>query len=257
MRLLVVTIIFFLISTALAQTAQEGLQIGLSDETVSISSNLDGEELVVFGTIENGVPDDLINARYDVVVVIVGPDENVVVRRKERRFGIIWMNSEKHAYNRVPSFYSLASNRPLADVAAPAELIKLQIGFSNLNLKRDGQAVTGDSKEMFRVSLTRIKRTQELALERFDGVKFLSSSLFRAKLKVPANVPIGRHVARVYLFKNGQMIAKKSARLAVRKIGFEQYTYDLAHKHGLLYGILAVLIAIATGWLASVVFRKD
>lgn len=252
-----IAIILFLFGITWAQATQEGLQIGLSDESVSISSNFDGKELVVFGTIENGVPDDLTNARYDVVVVIVGPEENVVVRRKELRFGFIWINGEKHAYDRVPSFYSLAANRALVDVASPAKLTELQLGFSNLKLMHQGKSVAGTSKEEFRASLSRLKQANDLALERNDGVKFLSPSLFRAKLKVPANVPIGRHVARAYLFKKGHLIAKKSARLAVRKIGFEQYTYDLAHKHGLLYGILAVLIAIATGWLASVVFRKD
>jgi hypothetical protein len=30
-----------------------------------------------------------------------------------------------------------------------------------------------------------------------------------------------------------------------------------AHDYGLLYGLVAALMALATGWFASVVFRRD
>ena len=236
----------------------EDLQIGLSSESVSITSNFDGENIVVFGSIEDGNEDDLTNARYDIVVALVGPLEDVVVRRKDKKFGI-WINGASTGYTKVPSFYSLASNRPLPDIAAPALLSRLELGFDNLLLAhpKDIGGQLGLTDPNFRSALSRLKASQSRSLARPTGVKFLSKTLFRARLAVPANVPIGRHTARAYLFKRGEFLLKKSARLAVRKTGFEQYTYNFAHKHGLLYGLMAVLVAMATGWLASVIFRKD
>jgi uncharacterized membrane protein YfcA len=43
----------------------------------------------------------------------------------------------------------------------------------------------------------------------------------------------------------------------VVKVGFEQFVAQAAREYGLLYGFATALMALLTGWLASVVFRKD
>lgn len=231
----------------------EDLQVGLAYESIAVTSSFVGDEVVLFGSIENGDLEALTRGQYDVVVTIVGPAKEAVVRRKERTFGI-WINGAAQRFIRVPSFLSLASNRPLEEIAPPALIDKLQLGYAHLSLKPQDP---GSDVAEFRTALTRLKHREGLARESIAGIRFISKTLFRARLPVPANVPIGRHTVRAYLFKGGDLLVKKSARLSVRKKGFEQFTYNLAHRHSLLYGILAVLIAIATGWLASVVFRKD
>ncbi|MFD0917216.1 TIGR02186 family protein [Pseudahrensia aquimaris] len=254
MRFLSTIFATFCIALGAAQATQ--LQIGLSNESVAITSSFDGDSVVVFGSIEGGDPEALTLAQYDLVVALVGPDADIVVRRKQRRAGI-WMNGASLPFIRVPSFYSMASNRKLIEIAEPPVLSKNRIGFEYLKFETGATLIADSEIQTFRESLNRLKASQELSLKRTDGVKFLSPTLFRAKLSVPANVPIGRHTARVWLFKNGEVIAREAARLEVRKIGFEQFMYNLAYKNGLLYGIIAVLVAIFTGWLASVVFRKD
>lgn len=253
MRLWVVSLIL-LFGTVAAQATD--IQIGLSDESVAITSSFDGDSVVVFGSIEGGEPEALTLAQYDLVVALVGPDHDVTVRRKQKAVGV-WFNGAALPFFRVPSFYSLASNRKLIEIAEPDVLRENKIGFEHLDFETGATLVSDEEMGEFRQSLSRLKASQDLSLKRVDAVKFLSPTLFRAKLSVPANVPIGRHTARVWLFKDGQLIARKSARLDVRKIGFEQFMYNLAHKQGFLYGIFAVVVAILTGWLASVVFRRD
>lgn len=250
MRLLAVLL---LLVVSLASARAEDLQIGLAYESIAVTSSFVGDEVVLFGSIENGEEEALRNGRYDVVVTIVGPAEETVVRRKERTFGI-WVNGAAQRFVRVPSFLSLAANRPMEEITDPQTVTELQLGYAQLSLKPLDARADVDS---FRGALTRLKHQAGLASESANGIRFVSKTLFRARLPVPANVPIGRHTVRAYLFKGGELMVKKSARLAVRKTGFEQFTYNLAHRHSLLYGILAVLIAIATGWLASVIFRKD
>jgi hypothetical protein len=41
------------------------------------------------------------------------------------------------------------------------------------------------------------------------------------------------------------------------KVGFEQFIANSAHNHGWLYGLATALMALMTGWLGSVVFRRD
>ena len=86
MRLILATLILFVCTISSLQ-AEERLQLGLANDAVSITSSFDGENVVVFGSIENGLQEDLFKRRYDVVVALIGPDEDVVVRKKERKFG--------------------------------------------------------------------------------------------------------------------------------------------------------------------------
>ena len=52
-------------------------------------------------------------------------------------------------------------------------------------------------------------------------------------------------------------MARTNTALEVIKAGFEQFVADAARDYGLLYGLLTALMALFTGWLASVVFRRD
>ena len=71
------------------------------------------------------------------------------------------------------------------------------------------------------------------------------------------NVPVGTHRARAFLFKNGTFVSESSAQLEIRKSGFEQSIYDYAHQDSFTYGIFAVCLAMLTGWLGQLVFRKE
>jgi len=241
-------------------THAEDLQIGLSDDGVSIESNFAGTEVAVFGAIED--PDELALARdaYDVVVVIQGPPQAVIVREKQRRLGI-WVNGNAQTFNRVPSFYTIASTGPLSEITTSETLKTLQLGFDNIQMrpltKDESQKDDVVQQAVYKASLSRLRAANKLFVEDIGGVDFLSSTLFRARLKVPANIPIGHHRARAYLFRDGEFLITRSVLLEVAKRGFEQRTYNLAHRNGLLYGILAVVIAVFTGWVASVIFRKD
>ena len=256
MRYFLVSFLWLFFVTFAHAQVKTDVQIGLSSETVEINSSFDGTDIVVFGSIENGDPKLLADKKYDVVVVLTGPKEEVIVRRKEYKLGI-WVNGASLRFGDVPSSYSVATTRPLNDIADSQDIKILQIGLDNINVVADEDFDAINEESVFRESLNRLKVSQNLYRERIGGVEFLSPTLFKATLSVPANVPIGPHTARAFLFKEGKFVNAQFAEMRVKKIGFEQFTYDLAHRNGLLFGIIAVFIAIATGWIASVIFRKD
>ena len=81
--------------------------------------------------------------------------------------------------------------------------------------------------------------------------------LFRAEIRLPAEAPFGSYDADVKLFAGGNMIVRVNSAFEVVKVGFEQFVASAARDYGLLYGIATVMMALATGWFASVVFRRD
>ncbi len=234
------------------------VMIGLAEDAIVITSGFDGTSVVVFGNVE-GVDREAIDAGdYQVAVVLAGPRERITVRQKQRRGGI-WINGDALAFRNVPSSYSVATSAPLSEIATPEVLAPLQLGFDHIDARAIGLAPGEDDARLvtFRQSLVRLKQSQQLYRQSDGGVQFLNPTLFRARLDIPANVPIGHHRARAYLFRGGEFITTRSVLLEVKKSGLEQGIYDLAYRNGLLYGIMAVLVAMLTGWLASVILRKD
>ena len=109
----------------------------------------------------------------------------------------------------------------------------------------------------FRDAFRRLKQTGGLYQRDTGGVRFVSSSLFKATLRLPANIPNGVHMVHAYLFKSGEFLTQKELRLRVVKTGLEQAITDAAHQKPIAYGLFCVLIAVMTGWGASVIFRKE
>lgn len=235
----------------------EEIFIGISIDTVPISSDFSGRSIAVFGTVDNADPFARLLDAYAIAVVVRGPDQEVVVRRKEKIFGI-WVNRKARTYGDVPSFYAMASNRDLADIASKTVLREVQLGIDNLALSNyaGGGSPFVIPEPEFAESLKRIRLHDGLYSENPEGVDFLGSNLFRATLELPSSVPIGKHTVTAYLFRNGELLSSREDSFQVRKVGFEDALYNLAHQHGFWYGVLAVIIALCTGWLASVVFGR-
>ena len=253
-------IVLSLLAATVSAKAQvpltEGIQIGLSTDNVSITAGFSGADLTIFGSLEN--PDPLVarQGRYDVIVVLEGPPKPVVVRRKDRVLGV-WVNLDSETFENVPVSYSVATTRPLQDITEPNSYKQLSLGASNLYMQ---PADAGDSPatiEEFTAALRERKAATGLYSENVGGVQFLSQNLFRATVRLAPNVPVGTHKARAFLFKSGLFIKESSAQLEIRKSGFEQSIFRVAHNYSFLYGIFAISLAMLTGWLGRVIFRKD
>ena len=238
--------------------AAERLVVSLSNQQVAVTSNFVGENLVLFGTIEPDPGKPITTASYDLVTTIAGPPETLRTRRKERVVGI-WVNVDSREFVRVPSYLAILSNRPIGDIAGPRVLRRLQIGLDNYLLtQRIGPDIADTvTNDPFRKAFVRLKEEQHLYLQSPTAVTFLTPTVFRATIPLPANAPNGTYGIDVKLFRNGELAARANTTLEVIKTGFEQYVAEAAHNDGLLYGLGTTAMALAIGWLASVVFRRD
>jgi uncharacterized protein (TIGR02186 family) len=234
----------------------EMIQIGLSTDRITITTDFSGTDLTIFGALNDVDPLYARQNRYDVIVVLEGPNRPVVVRRKDRVLGM-WINTQSETFVNVPISYSVSTTRPMQDMAQPATYKRLSLGADFRYLEPQDKQGNPATIEEFTAALRERKETTGLFSERIGGVQFLSPNLFRATLELAPNVPIGTHRARAFLFKNGVFIRETSAQLAIQKSGVEQSIFQAAHEYSLLYGIFAVALAIATGWLGRLIFSRD
>ncbi|WP_099867882.1 TIGR02186 family protein [Pararhizobium haloflavum] len=247
------------LSTAGAQAPnepQERLDIGVSTNEIAITSDFSGADITVFGALDSADPFLLDLGEYDIVVALVGPQRETTVWRKERVLGI-WINRRSMEFEPVAASYSLSSTRPVDLITDNIVLDRYEIGTDNIRLVPTGSIGDGSNIAEFRDALRRLKRQNGLFERDPHGVDFVSSSLFRASIRIPANVPLGEHTIRAYLFKSGNFIMERDASLRVVKTGLEQFIYAMAYERSFLYGLFAVAIAMLTGWLGSVIFRKN
>jgi len=245
----------------LAPAAAEQLVISISRHQVLVNSSFIGTTIVLFGTIEPDTPTGALRRRpggYDVVATIMGPNQSVVTRQKERVLGI-WINGASRTFVNVPGYLAVMSNRPFDRITRPEIRQRLGIGFDNIVLPQQIGADLGDvpRNDPFRTNFIRLKTENELYLQQENGITMLTPTVFRATIPLPASVPVGNYDADVKLFADGALLARSHSAFEVVKVGFEQFVATAARDHGLLYGLTTAMMALLTGWFASVVFRRD
>jgi uncharacterized protein (TIGR02186 family) len=238
------------------QPGHETIQIGLSADKISITSDFTGADLTIFGSIDDIDPAVAREGGYDVIVVLEGPARPVVVRRKERVFGV-WINTQSETFVNVPFSYSVALTRQPQDIAEPKVYRQLALGIDNIYMQPLDPTADAATIKEFTAALRERKKASGLYTARPGAVQFLSQTLFRATVSLAPDVPVGTHRARAFLFRSGSFVAQTSAPLVILKGGFERRIYQVAHNHSFFYGILCVLLALFTGWLGRVIFRRD
>ncbi|HMA73556.1 MAG TPA: TIGR02186 family protein [Xanthobacteraceae bacterium] len=246
----------FVVSTLPA--GAERLVSSLSSHIVQITSSFTGVELVLFGTVENDQAMAPRTSGYDIVATVTGPHQSVVTRRKERMFGI-WINAESRSFAEVPSYLEVLATRPFESITNADTLRRQQIGIANTVLPEQIEPDSTDviPNDQFRDAFVRIKRERNLYGEITNGVTFLTPTLYRASIFVPAEAAVGNYEVDVKLFADGAVIARTNSAFEIVTVGFERFIANAAVDHGLAYGVAAAMMAVLTGWFASIIFRRD
>jgi uncharacterized protein (TIGR02186 family) len=251
--------ILTIVSCALATpAAAEKVVTSLSQHRVAITSSFTGEDLVLFGAIEADAPGGALRGNYDVVVTVVGPRQTYRTRRKERVLGI-WVNVDARPFLNVPSYLSVLANRPFTHISDTEVLRKEQVGLDNYLLTQRVGADFADTvrEDPFRAAFVRIENEFGLYSESATAVAFITPTVFRAAIPLPSAVPTGVYLTEIKVFAGGEIVARGSTAFEITKAGFEEFVAEAARDHGFLYGLATALLALLTGWFASVVLRRD
>lgn len=238
-----------LIAICLSLSAQaEELVSGISQDIIEITSNYTGTDIVVFGAIERGQDAQ----GRSIVVIVRGPDTPMAVRRRDR-FAGIWVNRDSAKFEGLPSYYYLASTQPVARIAAPPVLMRHGVGINYLSPSAIG---SHHDYRPFLDAAGRHMKQLGLYKEAPGTIDFLSESLFRTRVPVPASVTRGQYNVEVYLFRDGEVVSAQSTPLFIDQTGIERRLFNMAHNAPLSYGLACVFIAILLGWISSVLFRR-
>jgi uncharacterized protein (TIGR02186 family) len=240
-----------LLSLSLPALASEEVVLGLSSDTVSINTNFDGSEILIFGAVKRSapIPDD---PPLQVIVTVAGPSETKTVRRKEKRFGI-WVNTDAVEIDSAPSFYAVSTSAPLGAALSETEDLRYRISIPRAIRSVDAPDTVANS-ETFTDALIRIKSSTEQYQLNEGTVSVDEQTLFRTAIALPAALTEGDYATRIFLTRGGAVVGQYETSIYVRKVGMERWLFVLSREQSFLYGLLSLTIAIAAGWGASAVF---
>ena len=222
----------------------EPLISGLSQNEIKIDARFSGTKLFLFG---------VRNLTGDIVVVIRGPKQDYIVRKKENILGM-WLNRKQMTFKDIYGYYAVYSSIDMADIA-DLILLNLNIGLKNIPFNYQGKAYI-EEIDSFKNAVLNDKFEYNLFSEEFGKIDFMGDALFQISLDFPKNIPQGLYNAEIYLVNGANLVGIQSIPISVEKTGFEAMIHDFAYEHNLLYGLLCVFAALFAGWVASMVFWK-
>ncbi len=227
----------------------------VSQRQIDIAYSFTGAELLLFGAIiYPGGRLPVGDKGTDVVVVVKGPTQSVVIREKEKVAGI-WVNAGRLRYRSAPSFYAVASSRPLGRLVDERTRAIYELGLNSLQLS-PASAAPSDVQDRFTRGLVEQRTRTGLFYEAPRAVEITDGVLYRARVSIPARVPVGRFTAETFLIRDGRVLAVAVREIDIRKSGFERFVAQAADRHEWLYGGAAVLLSVALGWGAGRLARR-
>lgn len=216
----------------------------VSNYRVLIDSGFDGTRIFLFGA-RNDIG--------DIVVVVRGPNQNYIVRKKES-FAGIWINKSRMKFYNVPNFYAVAASKPLEEIAQTGLFARLGIGEHALLMPPSGRLK--ENFEEFESAFLRYQTGQKLYSFSPENVHFMAETLFKTVIEFPDNIPPGNYTAEIYLVSDGEVVGMQSTPISVVKSGLDAFLYHFAHGFPALYGLTAIFLALFAGWAAGRIFGK-
>jgi len=223
----------------------------VSQHEIEVRQGFTGTELLLFGAILE--PDGRRAGRdYDIVVVLKGPTEPIRLREKQKIFGV-WINYDSSAFRSAPSYFAVASSKPISEIVDDRTAAIYELGLDYLQLSPIG-SIDPTAQERFTKGLVALRAREGLYRESPAGVTISEQVLYQARIALPSNVQTGRYTAETFAITHGRVIASASAQVEVRKQGFERLVANYAEDDSFFYGLFAVALSLAMGWLAHRIF---
>ena len=247
------TLLIALLAPLLIAADKPVLVPDISARQVQIRYSFTGAQLLLFGAVvyPGGRPPD---RQVDIAVVLRGPVQPILLREKEKIAGI-WMNADSNRFRSAPSFYAVASSRPIADLIDERTAAIYELGVHNLQLSPGGGAPP-EKERRFEAGLLDLRERRNLYQENPHGVEISGGVLYRAVITIPSQVPVGTHTAETFLIDRHKVIAAATRDIQIDKSGFERFVALAARRHRFLYGLTCVFLSLGLGWAAAAAFRR-
>ena len=246
-------LVLAIVSLALMAQAKPVLVPDVSARRIEIRYSFSGAQLLLFGAIL--YPRGRLPERApDIAVVLRGPVQPILIREKQKIAGI-WMNADSARFRSAPAFYAVASSRPISQLVDERTAAIYEIGLQNLQLS-PGSGALPDKARHFEAGLIDLRKRDGVYYESPRGVEISEGVLYRARISIPSQVPVGTYTAETFLIQDGRVLAVATRDIYIGKSGFERWVSLVARRHEFFYGLAAVVMSLFLGWAAAMVFRR-
>ncbi len=226
----------------------------VSESRIEVRQGFTGADLLLYGAIIDPAGVRSGGEKYDIVVVLKGPTRPIKVREKERIAGI-WMNAGTSDFRSAPSFFAVASSRPVSEIVDERTAAIFELSTEFIQLSPSGQ-IEPEEQARFARGLVELRRRQGLYQEDPQGVRISENVLYQARIVVPSNVTTGIYTAETFAIARGRVLASATARIEVVKVGFEGQVVVAAQRWSFWYGLGAIALSLGMGWLAGRFFSR-
>jgi uncharacterized protein (TIGR02186 family) len=223
---------------------QPAIATGLAEDQVEVKVNYSGARIVLFVT---APPNE--NETSGLAVALIGPSQpQKVIRRTaagERRFEFV----------AAPAIFAIVAEPQVTGTVSPEIMIESGLNAAASAMPRSDQLMSPDLED-WRRAFVDLKMEEGLYFFSDTTIERLEGGLRRARIALPPNSPPGEYRVRAVAFRNGQRVGEADRVLTLVRGGMDATLFDLSRRHGVIYGFLAVLLAVAVGTVAAWVGRR-
>jgi uncharacterized protein (TIGR02186 family) len=218
--------------------------------TIGIDGFFSGERVRVKAAVPSG---------DQVALRVVGPRENVVLLKKGR-VGGLWMNVGEITFKEVPQVYLLWTSKALSSLGTGDGSLSLGLDYQSFLSGALGDLARQEKEKLIH-EFIKLKEAEKLYGLFETAVQIRPQEggawdLVDTAITLPAKISPGTYVLELITFKDKNARLLYSIPIQVHLVGIPALVSDLATRKGLLYGILAVIIATISGLMIGIVFSS-
>jgi len=196
----------------------------------------------------------------DVIVKLTSTEDSPISVNRKGRVALMWMNVKQFTVTGMPLLYKFHSTRPINQILSKEMANQLGIGYDVLKNQMQLKLVRGraekDDADIVFNGILRLKKEANLYNIDEKRIEITGGKLFKHYFRFPPAAKEGTYRAESYIFKEGRLVAKGVDEVRIQKKGIEAAFTNMAHKQPVLYGVLALVVALSMGLLVGFIFKK-
>jgi uncharacterized protein (TIGR02186 family) len=182
----------------------------------------------------------------ELALLVSEPSSDMYLRKKGRIWGLFWAPMEDVVFREIPNLYLLKTSTDINALAPKQILNKLGLGYDALRPPRGEDAASELFEELIRLKESEglFSFSSDVDVENRPADRHNRTS-FTAL--IPANTPPGTYSVQLFAFRDGELVTHGVGNFELTQSKLVALITSLAQEHGLLYGLIAVLVALSAG----------
>lgn len=237
----------FLSGIHYANTMTPPSSLVIEPSRVEIGLTYGGKKISINGKI----PSD-----QECLVKITGGDQALHLKEKGKVWGFLWMNVKDISYEDVPILYFIRSSKALDTLSSAGTRQRLLIGYDALKTKIAPDRHS-DENQLFG-EMIKLKEQEGLFSIKENSVQRTPAGhgmdKIAADIDFPPKAAVGEYSVELLSFKNGESSVIGTGAIKLERSQSVRLLSSMALNNGLLYGCIAVFIALVSGLLTGIIF---